>query len=177
MMRIVFAIVAIAIAANPGRADTVKIPKDTIEAGWKKAECTVDLKEVDDEQEALPLSGKLKLVEVYCWRAAYQAGSIFFVVDAAAPDQAQLLRFPTWVATRKKLDSSYSLSSPDYDPKTKTLSMSHKGRGIGDCGEVGNWKWTGKDFRLTRYWRKPDCDGEPFDESKRWQVYPPRGKR
>ena len=53
------------------------------------------MKKVDDEQEAQPLSGKLKLVEIHCWRAAYQAGSIFFVVDAAAPDQAQLVRFPT----------------------------------------------------------------------------------
>ena len=176
MMRTGLAIVALLSVVDLACADTVKIPKDVIEAGWKKAECTVDLKEVDDEQEALALSGKLKLVEVYCWRAAYQAGSIFFAVDPDAPDKAQLIRFPIWSAEKKRMAWSYSLTSPEYDPKTKTLGMGHKGRGMGDCGVTGSWKWTGKDFRLTGFWSKPKCDGEPFDDNRRWRVYPPRTK-
>jgi hypothetical protein len=177
MSCIAIAIVALALGLTAARADTVKIPKSVIEAGWKKAECTVDLKEVDDEQEAQPLGGKLKLVEVYCWRAAYQAGSIFFVVDPAAPEKAQLARFRTWETARKTLGWTYSLTSPDYDAASHKLSMAHKGRGVGDCGETGRWTWTGMEFRLTSYSSKPKCDGEPFDDDKKWQVYPPRRKR
>ena len=178
MDRILLAAIALVIAAGIGRADTVKIPKDVIEAGWKKAECSVDLKEIGDEQEALALTGKLKLVEIYCWRAAYQAGSIYFIVEPAAPDKAQLMRFPIWSIKKKRLDWSYSLSNPDYDPKTKKLGMAHKGRGAADCGVAGSWKWTGKEFRLIGYWNKEECDGEPFDDDdKKWRVYPPRKKR
>jgi hypothetical protein len=176
MIRVLLASTVLIAAAALARADTVKIPKDVLEAGWKKAECTVDLKEAGDEQEGLALSGRLQLVEVYCWRAAYQAGSIFFVVDPEAPAKAQLVRFPIWSTEKRRLDWSYALSNPDYDPETKKLGMGHKGRGMGDCGVVGSWKWTGKEFQLTGYWSKPNCDGKPFDEDRRWQVYPPRKK-
>src|SRR5262249_13910341 len=119
-----------------------------------------------------------KLVEVYCWRAAYQAGSIFFVVDPAAPDKARVLRFQYWSTEKKKMDSVYSLASPDYNPETKLLSMAYKGRGIGDCGQAATWKWDGAEFRLIGFWSKPKCDGKPFDaDDKKWQVYPPRGSK
>ena len=174
MIRIALATIALMSAAAAARADSVKIPRSVLEAGFKQAECTIDVKEIDDEYEVQPLSGKLKLVEVYCWRAAYQAGSIFFVVDPAAPDKAQLVRFRTWHTGKKRLDWTHSLTSPDYNAKTKQLGMAHKGRGVGDCGETASWKWTGREFRLTGYWSKPDCDGEPFDDDKKWRVYPPR---
>ena len=176
MIRSLLAGVALTAAAGNALADTVKIPKDVLEAGWKKAECSVDLKEAGDEQEAQSLTGKLKLVEIYCWRAAYQAGSIYFVVDPDAPDKAQLVRFPIWSISKKRLDWSYALSNPDYDPETRKLGMGHKGRGMGDCGVSGSWKWTGREFRLIGYWSKPNCDGKPFDDSRRWQVYPFRKK-
>ena len=158
--------------AGAASADEVKIPLSVVEAGWKKADCDVELK--DEEREAADLGRGLKLVEVYCWRAAYQAGSIFFAVDPKAPDQARLLTFPTWIGKGKRLDTSHSLTSPEYDPKTKTLSMAHKGRGVGDCGDIGEWKWKGSDFVLARFWSKPACDAKPFDETRRWQVYPSR---
>lgn len=176
MIRAALAIAAVLTAAGFARADTVKIPRSVIEAGFKQAECSIDPKEIEDEQDAQPLGGTLTLVEVYCWRAAYQAGSIFFAVDPATPDLARLLRFPIWSTNKKRLDWSYSLSNADYNPETKQLGMAHKGRGVGDCGATGTWKWDGKDFRLTGYWSKAACDGKPFDEGKRWRVYPPRKK-
>jgi hypothetical protein len=59
----------------------------------------------------------------------------------------------------------------------------HKGRGVGDCGDIGEWRWNGKDFVLRIFWRKADCDGEPFeaegsdDAPDKWRVYPPRTQR
>jgi len=66
----------------------------------------------------------------------------------------------------------YSITSPEYGSKDRTMGSFHKGRGVGDCGSVAYWKWSGKDFKLTKQWRKANCDGNPFEESRRWQVYP-----
>ncbi len=175
MIRLTFAVIALGFVAAAARADDqIKIPFNVVEAGFKKAKCTNnDLQ--DEERTAEDLGGGLKLVEVYCWRAAYQAGSIYFAVDPKAPEKARLLRFHVWSSKAKKLTISYSLTDPSFDPKTKGLGMGHKGRGAGDCGETGRWRWAGSDFMLIGYWEKPNCDGNTFDNSRRWQVYPPRG--
>jgi hypothetical protein len=153
--------------------DNVKIPFDVVQAGFKKAECSIDLK--DEEREvAGALGAGLVLVEVYCWRAAYQAGSIFFIVDPKAPEKARLAQFPSWTGRGKRSGLDYSLGSPGYDSTKKVVSMAHKGRGVGDCGTAAEWRWTGKDFVLKAAWNKDKCDGQPFEEGKRWQVYPPR---
>ena len=44
------------------------------------------------------------------------------------------------------------------------------GRGVGDCGEIGDWRWTGKNFKLTGYWNKADCDGKVFDIGSRPEM-------
>jgi hypothetical protein len=68
----------------------------------------------------------------------------------------------------------FTLSNPTYDQTKKIVSMAHKGRGAGDCGTAADWRWTGKDFMLKAAWSKQKCDGQPFEEGKRWQIYPPR---
>jgi hypothetical protein len=72
----------------------------------------------------------------------------------------------------------YSITSPTYEAKTRTLNSFHKGRGAGDCGSIGEWKWSGWFFRLTHMWVKADCDGEPFEWENRqsWQVFPKKRK-
>ena len=154
----------------PAFAEPVKIPHSVIEAAWKQAKCDVDLK--DEERQAESLGRGLLIIEVYCWRAAYQAGSIFFAADPNAPEKARLLKFPTW--NGKRLVSDLSITSAEYGTKDRTMGSFHKGRGVGDCGSVAYWKWSGTDFKLTKQFRKANCDGNPFDESRRWQVYLPR---
>jgi hypothetical protein len=172
MIRIALAILAAASIADHARAaDPVKIPFNLVEAAFKTAECSSELK--DEERASVEdLSGLLKLVEIHCWRAAYQSGSIFFAVNPAAPEKARLLRFQIW--SSKGLSWAYSLTDPDYDPKTRKLSSFHKGRGVGDCGAIGEWKWINGNFRLSGYWYKENCDGISFDDANKWRVYPPR---
>jgi len=168
MMRIVFVLLAVVSICMPARADSIKIPFQQVEAAFKTAECTNELK--DEELENVSdLGGGLKLVEVYCWRAAYQAGSIFLAVNPAQPEKARLLKFQWW--SNKRLNSVYSLTEPDFDPAAKTLKSFHKGRGVGDCGSIGEWKWSKGNFDLTRFWHKENCDGQPFDDEKKWLVY------
>jgi hypothetical protein len=105
-----------------------------IAAGHKQAKCSVPLKEVLQPGEGPDLGRGLKLVEIYSWRAAYNFGSILFVVPAKQPGAGRLLRFPEWDHHKNKIGYSYSLSSPGYDPDTKKLGAGHKLRGASDCG-------------------------------------------
>ena len=160
------------LAARMAASKAAALPASVMAAGMRTADCdepadAASVVDIDD------LGSGQSLVEVRCWRAAYQSGSIFFVMQADAPDRARLLRFQE-PNDKGNLASSLSLSDPEFDPKTKMMSSHHKGRGVGDCGTIGEWTWAGTDFKLTNYWSKPDCDGELFEDDAKWQVFPPK---
>jgi len=160
------------------QAQTFSLPKAVAEDAYQKAECDNELDEKNKDLEfAGDLGRGLKLVELSCWSAAYNFGSIFFAVDPAKIAGARLLQFQT-MGEGNKLVQTYQLSNPAYDEKKKVMESFHKGRGIGDCGTAANWRWNGKDFVLVRYWSKDDCDGEPFfDELEpisKYLIYPPK---
>lgn len=171
------AVLGLMLFATPSQAQQVSLPKPLIADAFKKADCDVEIDEVIKDLEYTgDLSGGLKLVEVPCWRAAYNFGSILFAVNPKEPAKARLLRFKT-LGEGGKLIDTYQLSSPSYDEKTKKLGSAHKGRSVGDCGSVGEWYWRARDFTLTRYWNKDECNGEPFDSEDqpgKYLVYPPK---
>ena len=152
-------------------AERITLPREVIDAGLKKASCTIPPKDaviVGTER----LSGGLTIVEVACWRAAYNSGSILFAVPENRPRRAQLLSIEPWQNGRVRND--YAVSSPGFDAATRTLSSSHKARGAGDCGTIQEMKWTGWHFRLLNVWNKDNCDGDPIEWANRegWQVFP-----
>jgi hypothetical protein len=167
------ALLAVSLTIGGAAAPTGKplLPRPVLEAGLKKAGCTVpaDQAEIVGTER---LSNRLAIVEVACWRAAYNSGSILFAVPEHRPGRAQLLTVERWEGGRVR--PSYSVASPGYDAKTRTLSSMHKARGAGDCGTIQELKWTGWHFRLLNVWNKDRCDGEPFewDSRDRWQVFP-----
>ena len=171
-----FGAVLLTVSLTGSVADGSKLalPNPVLEAGLKKARCTIPPKEaavVGTER----LSSRLEIVEVACWRTATNAGSILFAVPESRPQDAQLLTVERWENGRVR--PGLSVSSPGYDPKSRTLSSSHKARGAGDCGTIQEMKWTGWHFHLLNVWSKDKCDGEPFewDSRDRWQVFPQRG--
>lgn len=111
-----------------------------------------------------------------CEHGPYNVAMILFAFDPAQPAAARLLRFPAPDENRKEEWQQYRLTFPEYDPKAKRLHSFHKSRGLGDCGSAGEWRWTGKEFRLNGYWITKNCDGRLFDASKlnRWRVFPPK---
>ncbi len=159
------------------------LPRAVIEQGLKQAKCDLDYdeatKSLDEAGDVQDLGGGMKLLSLPCWRAAYNFGSIIFAFDPKAPEKAKLQRFNSWDTNKKKLEPSFSVSGHEYDAESKTVASFHKFRGVGDCGSIGQWKWTGKEFRLAAYWAKNECDGEPFDDEdkNKWKIYPPRKKR
>ena len=168
IMRVVAAAMLLGVPA--ALAQDNSLPRATLEDAFKKVECTVPLEEAASSPESFDLGGGKKLFVVNCWRAAYQSGAIVLVTDGAGP--ARLLTFQGW--NGKKFEIMQSLSEADFDPEKKIIASFHKGRGIGDCGSMGEWAWTGNDFKLKTYFFKEKCDGQPFNNVRRWQIFPRR---
>jgi invasion protein IalB len=77
------------------------------------------------------LSASKLLVSQACWRAAYNTGDGYWVVNDRAPYQ------PTLVTTSAVADD------------TVTIEEGHKGRGLGDCWYTASWAWNGTAFVRT----------------------------
>lgn len=63
-----------------------------------------------------------------CWRAAYNEGYGFWLIDNTNPSKPQLI----------------TNSGTDYTEGS--IIAAHKGRGLGDCWRVTNWVWDGRNF-------------------------------
>ena len=63
-----------------------------------------------------------------------------------------------WFATN-------TIVNVNFDPQSKEITTFDKGRGPGDCGSVGRWRWTGDEFLMKEYRYQAACDGtvEPGD--------------
>lgn len=167
------ALLTVALTAGPATWERSPLPRPVLEAGLKTAKCTIPPKQariVGTER----LSRYLRIVEVECWENAANAGSILFAVPFDRPQAAELVKVDRWV--HSEVRQGYSIPSPGFDAKTRTLSSTRKARDAGDCGTIQEMEWTGWHFRLLHVWSKNRCDGEPFewDSRERWQVFPQR---
>jgi hypothetical protein len=169
-MRLIAAAVFLGVSIAGALAQDAALPRAAIEDGFKKAECSLPIEDVLTDQQSFDLGNGKKLFLVNCWRAAYQSGSIVFFADGAVPPR--LLTFQSWDG--KKFVPFDAPSEAEFDLEKKTLSSFHKGRGIGDCGSMGEWTWTGTAFKMSAYFYKEKCDGKPFAGGKRWQIFPRR---
>ena len=163
---------ALALAASAASAQDVTVPAAALDEGLKAAACTLTREEALESAQSFDLDGGRKLVVAGCWRAAYQTGGIVFLLDAKG--EGRLLSFERPNLKGKGMERVQQLSEADFDPGKKTISSFHKGRGIGDCGSMGEWAWTGAEFKLQAFYFKEKCDGKPFAGGKRWQVFPRR---
>lgn len=68
-------------------------------------------------------------------------------------------------------DTLYNLT---WDHGERTIEYFYKGRGLGDCGAFGRYRWTGWTFELVEARAKDDCDGNaiPLDQWPR--MWPPK---
>lgn len=90
-----------------------------------------------DEQEAetislTPLDNAHSLISALCWRAAYNEGYGYWVVDSKLAGKPELI----------------TISGSGYE--NGEIFLGQKGRGLGDCWGMANWVWDGKTFRKSR---------------------------
>lgn len=83
---------------------------------------------LDETWQIAGLNNEKSLVIVPCWRAAYNSGDRYFVINND-------MRQPPIQVTD---------SGTDYEDGL--LSFSMKGRGLGDCWNYQQWVWDGKEF-------------------------------
>lgn len=90
-----------------------------------------------DEQETetirlTPLDNAHSLISALCWQAAYNEGYGYWVVNSKLTGDPELI----------------TISGSYYDDGV--ISMSQKGRGLGDCWSMARWVWDGETFRKSR---------------------------
>lgn len=90
---------------------------------------------------------------VECFRGAYNLGQRFWITgeDGADPRPAE---FPSALG-----DTTHELVNAAYDPETSTLNAFARGRGLGDCGLIQHWAWTGERFVLIFETTMQECAG------------------
>lgn len=81
------------------------------------------------------------LWSVPCGAGAYNFSQAY-ALSANDGSGARMLTFPTAGAMLDDLVNS------NFDPDTNEISAFGKGRGLGDCGQMGSWVWTGQAFML-----------------------------
>lgn len=91
------------------------------------------------------LTERRVLLELPCLMGAYNAGSLLFMANDRPPYQ------PVVVAD---VDG-------EFDPSTGTATASMKGRGIGDCWSVREWRFNGQGFTLSAERADGMCRGFP----------------
>jgi Protein of unknown function (DUF1176) len=153
----------------PAMAQEPTLPRASFEADFKRLDCFVEINDALRDQQSFDVDGGKKLVLVPCLRGAYQSSSIVYVLEGAT---ARLLTFRAWDGKRFK--PTEFMTEAEFDPVAKAMSSFAKGRGIGDCGSLGQWKWNGAEFKLAKYFHKEKCDGRIFAGQRRWQVFPRR---
>lgn len=122
------------------------------------------------ETEIFSLQENTELYLVQCELYAYNSSANAYIVTKGFDDSKFVspVSVPALNAN-KTFYATTTLMGGNYDPETKTLATFSKGRGVGDCGQAGNYKWVEGEFVLSKYFLKEKCDGRSVD----WpQIYP-----
>lgn len=111
---------------------------------------------------AARLSPDTELWGVPCDAGAYNAMYDFYLTgpDGSNPRKAD---FPSW-EPRERTEGDIGgdgLVNPVFDPASNSLRHFPRARGIGDCGTIQSWAWTGDAFVLTRETFMGECWGMP----------------
>ncbi len=86
-----------------------------------------------------PLDDKHVLLSTLCWRAAYNEGYGYWVMDAALKGKPEIVT---------NSGTSYVKG---------IIDMAQKGRGLGDCWGNESWVWDGKTFQLSSSYTTGMC--------------------
>jgi antitoxin (DNA-binding transcriptional repressor) of toxin-antitoxin stability system len=114
--------------------------------------CEPQYADIGDADDVLPLGDDKELVSLLCWRGPYNESFTYFLVEGGNAEDARPVHFPSPLPHEPQdtLDDS-SLTNGGFDPQSGHISFFAKGRGIGDCGAIGDYAWTGERFALVSY--------------------------
>lgn len=139
-------------------------PSAALEALLDVQECRRNLDFNEYVQKAVTaarLDASTELWGIPCDSGAYNASYAFYLTgpNGSAP---RLATFPGSGGMSDEATDPW-LVNPVYDPETRTLMSFAKARGLGDCGTMQTWTWTGRAFVLSREQVMQDCWGMVSD--------------
>jgi len=136
------------------------LPQEIAQA-WKKSECAAQQGASIDDKELHRLGRDTLLAIMPCGGGAYNGVPAFFLYRPNGEPRIERLSFED--PTRSKEDvvqaRTNTLLNSSFDDEKLDLSFFSKGRGIGDCGARGNYRWDGRAFRLLTLMMMPPCNG------------------
>lgn len=136
------------------------LPREVTQA-WKKSECASEQGASADDNEMHRLGRDTILAIMPCGAGAYNGVSAFFLHRKSGEPHVERLTFED--PTRSKEDgaqrSTNTLVNSSFDDEKLDLSFFYKGRGIGDCGTQGTYRWDGRAFSPLTLSMMPPCNG------------------
>jgi hypothetical protein len=111
------------------------------------------------EPDAYALDDGRALVLIPCIMGAYQGSSIGFIAPRKGGPAKRLVLPTPYLGNDPARSAADMLTESDFDPKTGSLTMVAKGRGIADCGFSASWIWDGNAFRLSDMSLQEACGG------------------
>lgn len=133
------------------------IPEELLIRHHREGECDA-FEDLPNGNEFIvaDLGGERTLYLLPCSSGAYNFAYVGYIHAYGGYERAWFADYSdtsSWTATPY-------LVNPDWEPATKRLTMFNKGRGIADCGSIGEWQAYDGYLRLERFFAKDDCDGQ-----------------
>lgn len=115
--------------------------------------CDEDIAELGLEPDVARLGQDRLFWAVACSRGAYNVVYRLFLTDGAGRAAEPLrLTYPSGEVAEEVMNVQ-------YDAETRSLTNFDKARGLGDCGAITTWRWTGQGFVLAEQTLMPECRG------------------
>jgi Protein of unknown function (DUF1176) len=123
--------------------------------------------------EFFRVENKKYIVQIMCYLGAYQgAYEYYLLTENAGQIQSKPLNLLKISEDgSKQVDNSLG-GYPTYDSSKKELTVFTKGRGLGDCGAFGRYKFENDRFIAKEIRVKSECDGKYVEPEKYRKVYP-----
>lgn len=143
------------VPAAPSQA-RLPVPPKSISAMPGRGDCDPPMEGAKPEILRARLGPNLMLWGVQCNSGAYNFSYLFFTTDEQGGNRRPVA-FP--YAPGSNQAQTLFVTNPEFDADTLTMSSFEKARGLGDCGAVLSWAWTGKAFALISQDIMSECNG------------------
>lgn len=116
-----------------------------------------------DSRDMVRLGPGQVLASVPCFSGAYNFARAYFLVDEGQVPRVRPALFPRPIEQKDEPDRELTpdnvLWNADFAADSTEISQFSKGRGFGDCGETGVWRWDGRAFQAVSITLMNSCRG------------------
>lgn len=132
--------------------------------------------EVAQADSQVYVMGGRALVEINCAMAAYQMVYAYAVYhpDGSVQPLSLDVFYPDAAGEFGRSSEATVGGLADFDPEPGRLTIFSKARGLGDCGSLADYRWSGGELELEtfRYQECSDSAEELIDPADYPQIYP-----